>query len=211
MPKKLDKIAPFVAAALMAYLVYGIVDVSAISVAPGKEPAGVTKSMLRPEMVAAQNRSSPAGRDPFEVSWASYLHPTLPGASAAAPSAPESDSAETPPPTAAAKPEPAVDTPPPPPPPSPPAPPPPPPPSPPPLPSLSSVCIGRGSERMAVMGGRVYLAGDTVKEGDLGAGWVVESIESNQVVLRFGEVLHTLRIASPGAAPQEQKKTDGKR
>jgi len=199
MPNKLDKIAPFVAAAVLGYLTYGVMDAGAVSVAPGKEAPTVTKSMLKPEMVAAQGHSSPAGRDPFEVAWASYLHPDKPGVSAAAlPSAPESENEETPPPAGVAKPGPALDVP------------PPPPPPPPPLPSLSSVSIRRNSEPMAIMGGRVYRAGDTVKAGDSGAGWVIESIESNQVVLRFGDVRHTLRIALPGAASHEQKKTDGK-
>ena len=85
MPKGLFKIAPFVALGVMGYLVYSLLDVEAAPASGGKEPPSIPKSMLQPSLVVAQNHASPAGRDPFEVSWASYLHLDKAGATPAEP------------------------------------------------------------------------------------------------------------------------------
>jgi hypothetical protein len=242
MPKNVDKIVPFLAVAVLGYLTYGIVDVGAGPPAPKKDAPAITKAMLRPELVVAQNHASPAGRDPFEVAWASYLHPAKsdaatgrakpassgedvkpessaegagsgppsegakPGAppsgsgppsEGAKPGAPPSGSGQPPagvePAAEAARAEPK------------------PPPEPPPLPlQLSSICIStRG--RMAVIDGKVYRKGDSIKRTDAAAGWVIESIETYHVVLGFGGVRHTLQMARPGAADHAEKKPDGKR
>ena len=226
MPKNVDKIVPFLAVAVLGYLTYGIVDVGAGPPAPKKDAPAITKAMLRPELVVAQNHASPAGRDPFEVAWASYLHPAKSDAATgrAKPASsgedvkPESsaEGAGSGPPSEGAKPgappsgsgqppagvEPAAEAalae-------------PKPPPEPPPLPlQLSSICIStRG--RMAVIDGKVYRTGDPVKQTDAAAGWVIESIETYHVVLGFGGVRHTLQMARPGAADHAEKKPDGKR
>jgi len=226
MPKNVDKIAPFLAVAVLGYLTYGIVDVGAGPPPPKKDVPAITKAMLRPELVVAQNHASPAGRDPFEVAWASYLHPEKsdaatgragpapsredvkpessadgtgsgPPSEGVKPGAPPSGSGQPPegvkPAAEAARAEPK------------------PPPEPPPLPlQLSSICIGTLG-RMAVIDGKVYRTGDSVKGTDAAAGWVIESIETDHVVLGCGGVRHTLQMARQGAADRAEKKPDGKR
>jgi hypothetical protein len=206
MPKNVDKVALGLALALLGYLGYSVMDTGAALVSQGKEPPGITQKMLRPELVAAQNHASPAGRDPFEVAWASYLS----GNKAAAPAdrghdsgapedkGPTQENAGTAAQAGGANPKAAQE------------PEPPPPPEPPPLPSrLSSVCIGAAA-RMAVIDERVYRPGDVVKGATPAAGWLVESIENDCVVLRWGNVQQTLRIPRPGAAEHAEKKADGK-
>lgn len=74
MPKGVLKFAPLLALGLIGYLTYSATDVGEAAVTQGKQPPSLTKAMLHPELVTPQNHASPAGRDPFEVSWSSYLH-----------------------------------------------------------------------------------------------------------------------------------------
>jgi hypothetical protein len=216
MPKNVDKIAMGLALALLGYLGYSVVDTGAALVSQGKEPPGITQTMLRPELVAAQNHGSPAGRDPFEVAWASYLSGNKAAAPAGRGQAPlpaedpdfasedeDADAAQMQeegepgtaaphagPPAAKAEPKP--------------------PPAPPPLSAqLTGVCVG-DQGRMAIIDQRVYCVGDAVKGPDAAAAWVVESIENEHVVLKCGDVQQTLRITRPGAAEHAEKKADGK-
>jgi len=207
MPKNVDKVALGLALALLGYLGYSVMDTGAALVSQGKEPPGITQKMLRPELVAAQNHASPAGRDPFEVAWASYLSgnkaapPAERGQDSRAPEdkGPTQENAGPAAQAVGANPKAAQEAE------------PQPPPEPPPLPSqLSSVCIG-AAERMAVIDGRVYRFGDVVKGAQPAAGWVVESLENDRVVLRWGNMRHTLRMARTSDAGRQEKKADGKR
>ena len=53
--------------------------------------------------------------------------------------------------------------------------------------------------------------GDVVKGAQPAAGWVVESLENDRVVLRWGNMRHTLRMARTSDAGRQEKKADGKR
>ena len=215
MPKNMDKVALGLALALLGYLGYSVMDTGAALVSQEKEPPGLTQKMLRPELVAAQNHASPAGRDPFEVAWASYLSGNKAAASAkrgqdsGAPEdkGPTQENAGPAAQAVGANPKAAQEAEPQPPPEPPP---PPPPPEPPPLPSrLSSVCIAAAA-RIAMIDERAYRPGDVVKGAKPAAGWLVEPIENDHVVLRWGDVRQTLRITRPGAAEHAEKKANGK-
>ena len=71
---KIGKIAPSLAAAVLAYLAYTVVEAGALTPPQGKEGPGLTRRMLHPDLVVPKDHASPAGRDPFEVAWARYLN-----------------------------------------------------------------------------------------------------------------------------------------
>ena len=189
----MDRIAPFLAAALLGYLAYSVVAVESASPPAGKGPPAITKKMLRPELITPRDQGSAAGRDPFEVVWASYLQeanpnaagkekakppapkpgPSVAQATAAAEEDPEVTADETSPGQDAAAPPPV---------------------EPPPLPSgVTSICVS-GTQRMAVIDGKVYRPGDLLNGKDPARCWAVESVGDNTVVLRFGSARHTLSI-----------------
>jgi len=198
MPNNVDRIAPFLAAALLGYLAYSVVAVESVSPPAGKEPPAITKKMLQPELITPRDQGSAAGRDPFEVAWASYLQlvdPNAPVKDKAKPPAPkpgpsaaEADAAaaeedfemmapETSPGQDATAPPPV---------------------EPPALPSgVTSICVS-GMQRMAVIDGKVYRPGDLLNGKDPARCWVVESVGDNTVVLRFGSARHTLSIVRSG-------------
>jgi len=208
MPNHVDRIAPFLAVALLGYLAYSVVAVESAPLPAGKEPPTITKKMLQPELITPRDQGSAAGRDPFEVAWASYLErvdPNAPvkdkakppapkagpsaadAAAAAAEEDPEVTADETSPGQDAAAPPPV---------------------EPPALPSgVTSICVS-GTQRMAVIDGKVYRPGDLLNGKDPARCWAVESVGDNTVVLRFGSARHTLSIIrsgpeAPGLAPRE--------
>jgi hypothetical protein len=205
MPNHVDRIAPFLAAALLGYLAYSVVAVESAPAPAGKEPPAITKKMLQPELITPRDQGSAAGRDPFEVAWASYLQqvdPNAPVKDKAKPPAPKPESPapkpESPAPKDAAAAaeedpevtadetspgqEPAAPR----------------PVEPPALPSgVTSICVS-GTQRMAVIDGKVYRPGDLLNGKDPARCWVVESVGDNTVVLRFGSARHTLSIVRSG-------------
>jgi hypothetical protein len=199
------KIAPLLALGLMGYLTGSVLDVRAGSASQGKGPPSVSRSLLHPALVTPQNHASPAGRDPFEVGWASYLHsdpleikgggpdPKPAGPPPATPVEPGTTPVK--PVVEPIDPPPAVVA-----------------PTAPPLPAqLTTVLIGDFG-RMAIIDGRVYHEGDTVTAAGAADGWVVESMDREHVALRFGDVRRTLDIVRGGAGDKtDEKKTDGKR
>ena len=203
MPNHVDRIAPFLAAALLGYLAYSVVAVESASPPAGKEPPAITKKMLQPELITPRDQGSAAGRDPFEVAWASYLQRVDPNAPVKDKAKPPAPKAEPPAPkdgAAAAEEDPEVtadETP------------PgrepaaPPPVEPPALPSgVTSICVS-GTQRMAVIDGKVYRPGDLLNGKDPARCWVVESVGDDTVVLRFGSVQHTLSIVRSGPGRRE--------
>ena len=205
MPNHVDRIAPFLAVALLGYLAYSVVAVESAPLPAGKEPPTITKKMLQPELITPRDQGSAAGRDPFEVAWASYLErvdPNAPVKDKAKPPAPKPESPAPKPESPAPKDgaaaaeedpevtadetspgqEPAA----------------PPPVEPPALPSgVTSICVS-GMQRMAVIDGKVYRPGDLLNGKDPARCWVVESVGDDTVVLRFGSVRHTLSIVRSG-------------
>jgi hypothetical protein len=210
MPKVVLKLVPLLALGVMGYLVYSLLDVGSPPAAQGKEPPSIAKTVLRPPLVMAQDHASPAGRDPFEVAWASYLHfvrdgerpvaapdkranpaatPTASGATAKPPvtgaAAVTGSAATVAAPvgvdTAGGSDEPAVTL--------------------PPLPvAVTSVIPGD----MAVIDGHVYRVGETLR-GAAGTGWEVEIIDSETVVLKFANVRKMLPITRAGVHETAEK------
>jgi len=198
MPNHIDRIAPFLAAALLGYLAYSVVAVESTSPPEGKGPPAITKKMLQPELITPGDQGSAAGRDPFEVAWASYLQrvdPNAPVKDKAKPPAPKPESPAPKDDAAAAEEDPEVTAdetspgqehaa--------------PPPVDPPALPSgVTSICVS-GTQRMAVIDGKVYRPGDLLNGKDPARCWGVESVGDDTVVLRFGSVRHTLSIVRSG-------------
>ena len=68
----LDKFSVYIAAAILGYLVYSTLERPGFSIETEKELPVITKQMLNPELIDPNNNASPAGRDPFEVEWATY-------------------------------------------------------------------------------------------------------------------------------------------
>ncbi len=208
MPKGVLKFVPLAALGLMGYLVYSLVGGGSPPQAAGKEPPSVPKSMLRPNLVVAQDHASPAGRDPFEVVWASYLHwekdapaggSTKPGArpmatqtaaatgsaGAAAVTGSAGSAAVTGSAGSAADPPPEPVL--------------------PPLPAQVTSVVLDASGNMAIIDGHVYHVGELIRGATAGAGWVVESIDPENVVLKFADVRKILPITRAGSQEAEPK------
>jgi len=61
---------------IFLYLTYNSTTDSGKDALGKKNLPKITKRMLNPEFLTPTTRSSPADRDPFEVSWASYISGT---------------------------------------------------------------------------------------------------------------------------------------
>lgn len=68
----LDRFSLYIAVAIIGYLTYTTMEQKGFSLDVEKEMPEITKKMLNPELIEPNDHASPAGRDPFEVSWATY-------------------------------------------------------------------------------------------------------------------------------------------
>ncbi len=194
MLEKLNKIAVYLAMALLGYVSYSATESSPVKEAQGKEAPVISKKMIRPAMLSASQHASPVGRDPFEVEWASYIS-RMEGRQ---PKPEQASQPSTRPATepatrgAAHAPVPA---------------------SMPAVPArLASAFIG-DDVRMAIIDDKVYKPGSLVGGTDPTRCWMVESIEQDSVVLRFGEAVHVLRIvdeARPDGGARAPARREGK-
>lgn len=171
--QKLNKLAPYAALALLGYLTYTTLESHLPRAAHGREGPSISKKLLNPIPVAGADRASPAGRDPFEVSWASYLKQPKKTPASAPASRPATQPALSP----AVQDKPA-----------------------PPLPGdLVGVFVSDGLT-LAVIGDQIHKAGSVTGNGDLETNWVVEEVRNDSVVLRYGNQTAELQMRSSSEA-----------
>jgi len=166
MLQKIDKLAPYAALALLGYLTYSSLETHLPRAAQGRETPTISPKLLDPPPTVVADRASPAGRDPFEVSWASYLN--KPARSRPTPkTAPASRPAPVP-----------TDHP------------------PPPLPGNLVGIFASDGPTLAVIGDQIHKTGSVTGNGDPESNWTVESITQDSVTLRFGDQTTVLRMRS---------------
>jgi hypothetical protein len=189
MLKRIDKFAPFLALALLGYLGYSANELQTVKPAQGKDPPTVTREMLHPKLVQSEDHASPAGRDPFDVAWASYLPGVEADISATQPSerqpatcsAPAAASATT----ASAPALPALPT-----------------------GRISGVILGSDAQFLIVEG-KIYKTGQALRGDDPARAWVIEQINSDNVVLSFGQERRTLKMQPMEETTRPARPTGG--
>jgi len=72
MLEKVNKFAPWAAVGIIAYLAYSAVTTSGLVVEQEKDTPTIPAEALNPKLVEPADMASPAGRDPFDVHWATY-------------------------------------------------------------------------------------------------------------------------------------------
>lgn len=169
MLQKIDRLAPYAALGLLAYLTWSSLEAPLPRLAQGREAPALSRKLLNPPPVAVTDRASPAGRDPFEVSWASYRNKTSP---ARPRPAPRSQPASRP--AAPASPEKSL----------------------PPLPGNLVGIFASDGPTLAVIGDQIHKAGSVTGNGDAETNWTVESITTDSVILRYGDQTAVLRMRS---------------
>lgn len=180
MLQRLDKFAPWALVLMMGYLTYTTVEDTGSGLIAGEGGPKTSPKVRTSALIDATAHASPVDRDPFEVSWSSYLKHA---GSRQATSQPATTQPATQP---AVKPttRPAEIP-------------------PPPLPKkLSGVFLGRGV-RIAVIDQQIYRVGSTIDGRDPRRCWQIEAIENTHVVLRFGDIRRDLEITdrTTGAGP----------
>jgi len=177
MLQRLDKFAPYIVLALLAYVTYGVVQEPDACANEGKKPPQITKRMLRPVPITATANASPAGRDPFEVAWASYRDPGKHVERTPKPTTRPTSQPTTKPTTAPAPLRPPAL-----------------------VGRLRGVYVG-GDLRMAVIGDKLYKVGSLVAGTDPKTCWRVVAISNDRVVLEFQKTRRVLRLYTDGLAP----------
>ena len=194
---RLNMLAPYLALGLLGYLTYSATDGGSPRTAEAKDTPMIGKALLQPALLEAHDRSSPASRDPFDVSWSTYLAEERPPAGttgAHATSAPASvvmspgpGHPTTTAPAAGASTTQTASA---------------PAAAPPPLPQrLGGIFVSQGLCR-AMIDDVLYGQNDDLPVADDGRHWTVDRIEVDSVVLKFGDVRQRLRL--PGAAAEKQ-------
>jgi len=171
MLEKINKIAPYLALALLGYLCYTVMSPAAVPAGKEKEPPAISQQMLEPALLTPEAHASPVNRDPFNVRWASYLANAGQGALTGEEGAgdPSSGSLYSFDPDQ----------------------------GPPPLPSgLKAVLLAQGTQ-LVVVGDKLCKPGEPVSGNDPNRSWVVERVDADGVVLRFGELRRKIGLASP--------------
>ena len=182
MLSKFHKFAPFLLVGLLGYLGYSVTESTGPRKAQGKDAAAITRDMLKPGLVPIQAHASPADRDPFEVEWASYQAGTgrglvaRPEANARVASQPASAPSVPVPATA-----PAVGQ--------------------PPMPGPVGGIFVAEEFRITVIGDKLYKPGDLVGGDDPSRCWLLESVQRDHIVLRFGETTIELRMPAGSESP----------
>lgn len=181
MLQRLDKFAPWVLVLMMGYLTYTTVEDTGSGLIAGEAgPKKTRAEVLTSALIDPTAHAGPVDRDPFEVSWSSYLKDAGSRQSTSQPAT--TQPATQPAVKVTTRP---VDIP------------------PPPLPKkLSGVFLGRGL-RIAVIDQQIYRVGSTIYGNDPGRCWQIEAIENTHVVLRFGDIRRDLGITdrTTGAGP----------
>jgi len=178
---KLNKLAPYAALALLGYLTYTTLEERLPRVAQGQHSPTISKKLLNPVPVAGADRASPAGRDPFEVSWASYLKQPKKAAASAPASRPATQPVVSP---AVPAPRGEQDKP------------------APPLPGDLVGVFASDGLTLAVIGDQIYKAGSVTGNGDPETNWVVQEVRNDSVVLRYGSQTAVLQMRSGSEAPK---------
>ena len=175
MLQKVDKFAPFVVMLIFLYLTYNSTTDSGKDALGKKNLPKITKRMLNPEFLTPTTRSSPADRDPFEVSWASYISGTGVYGATTKPSevttAPATKPAKTPPST-----QPIVS-------------------KPPPLPRRPDAIFIGENYSMVVIGEKIYKKGSLIGGKDPRRCWLLEEIQRDGITIRFGKIRRILKIS----------------
>lgn len=184
MLQRVDKLAPYALMLILGYLTYSTIESRAPMMAQGKEPPSIGKKLLNPELITPQSHASPADRDPFEVTWDSYLERGTKGLKPTQ-SAPETNVPENP----TSKP---VIT------------------GPPKMPGRLVSVIVSDDLRLAVIGDSLYHAGMLIGGMNPKRCWTLESIGDGCVTIAFGDLRRTLRLHSgQTGAPRAPAQGDG--
>jgi len=183
---KIDKVAPYLALALLGYLCHTAVSPGAAPKAVSKESPSINEQVLHPVLLVPEAHASPVNRDPFEVRWASYREEGLLPSRAQAPA----DGSATPAPAYPLDEEEG---------------------GPPPLPSgLKGLLLGNKAQ-FVVVGDKICQPGDTLPSPYPGRAWVIERVEVDGVVLRYGDIVRKVQLITtepPGPAPTSAPSED---
>ncbi len=174
MLEKIDKIAPYAVVALLGYLCHSVMSPGMPSKAKAKDGPLITEEMLRPKLLVPEAHASPVNRDPFDVRWASYREEAYftPGSQMPMPQD-FTDSATSAPAYALDGEE-----------------------GPPPLPTgLKGLLLG-DTAQFVVVGDRICQPGDAIPGPHPSRSWIVERVEVDGVVLRFGNVYRKVQLSS---------------
>lgn len=183
MLEKIDKIAPYLALLVLGYLCHSVMSSGAAARAQAKDAPLITAQILHPELVALEARVSPANRDPFDVRWASYRDGSGLGRNPATPGEPES------PTTSPASPDSEEAL--------------------PPLPTGLKGLLLADDVQFVVVGDKICRPGDPVSGDDPSRSWVVERVDVDGVMLKFGNVHRKIELITdkthppPTSAPSE--------
>lgn len=176
MLEKIDKIAPYLVFALLGYLCHSEMSSGVTSKAQGQDAPAISKQMLYPELLTPEGHVSPINRDPFDVRWASYREGSDPGIYSGTPGEEGPPASETSEdlwdPQAA----------------------------PPPLPTGFKGLLLADDVQFVVVGDRICKPGDLVSGNDPRRSWVVERVEVDGVVLRFGDLRRKIELTNTDKA-----------
>jgi len=172
---------------IFLYLTYSSTTNSDKDASGKKSLPKITKRMLNPEFITPTTRSSPIDRDPFEVSWASYINgtgvygaTTKPGKVTTAPT--------TKPTKTVCSTQPRVL-------------------EPPPLPRPPAAIFIGENYSMAVIGDEICKEGSLIGGKDARQCWLLEKIQKDQVTIRFGKIRRILKMSSSKKEQGQQKLT----
>lgn len=73
MLEMIDKISVWIAVVILGYLAYTTIEQTGLAIDSEKELPAITKEMISPRLIKPSDHASPAGRDPFDVDWATYF------------------------------------------------------------------------------------------------------------------------------------------
>jgi hypothetical protein len=183
---KIDKVAPYVALALLGYLCHSVMPSAAVSKAQGKDNPLISEEILRPALVTPEAHASPITRDPFDVRWASYKEEALASGKSQAPAEASATSA----PAYSLDEEDG----------------------PPPLPSGLKGILLADTTQFVVVGDKICKPGDVIPGAPPNRSWVVERVEVDGVVLRFGTITRKVQLTSterPGDTPPADPSEEG--
>jgi len=187
MLQKADKFAPLAVTLIFLYLTYTSATEESGEASGEKNIPKITKRMLKPEFISVSTRSSPVGRDPFEVSWASYLNgagvygvTTNPAEGSAVPASMPSTSPATLPSRLV----------------------------PPDLPRAPDAIFIGESFSMAVIGNVIYKEGSLIGGKSPHRCWRLEKIQQDRIIVSFGGIRRVLKMC-PVNGQKERTESSG--
>ena len=195
MLQKADKFAPLAVTLIFLYLTYTSATEKSGDASGEKNIPKITKRMLKPEFISVSTRSSPVGRDPFEVSWASYLNgagvygvTTNPAEGSDVPaSMPSTTPASMPSTSPATLPSRLV---------------------PPDLPRAPDAIFIGESFSMAVIGNVIYKEGSLIGGKSPQRCWRLEKIQQDRIIVSFGRIRRVLKMC-PVDGQKERRESSG--